>query len=457
MRGQDAVAARVGLGGSRWSATTQWFSVLLVAVILGTLVGLVGGTAALAAALLSALTLFFARYPAPLFAFFLYIGVFKSEPVVQDLPLDITAITAVILTAACGLSLLRRSAHPIPGPLAAAFAVLATWMALSLTWAPPTVYGSEKTLYFLTLTLLATFGPIMLFRDRGNLQQFLWTLVALAAGAGLITLLSVSGAPAGRLGFGEAGETISTARLLGTAALVLALLPTRSLRARLVLSSMSAIFLVGVFAIGTRGAAIAVVLALGIALGVRALQRRAQSGTVISVAVGVAVVGAVLLYAQLPAVSAERITQVYTQPGVAFVGSHRQPYFTEAVALTKAHPWRGVGVGGYSTFQGILPKDPVYAHNVFLELSAELGLVAAVAFALFLLITLARLYRYATSALRDRAELAQLCGGLLLFSLFAAQFSSDINGNRALWAFLGLSWLLITRPDFALPRPRSSS
>ncbi|KKP97330.1 MAG: hypothetical protein US25_C0019G0009 [Candidatus Moranbacteria bacterium GW2011_GWE1_36_7] len=53
----------------------------------------------------------------------------------------------------------------------------------------------------------------------------------------------------------------------------------------------------------------------------------------------------------------------------------------QAIALIKKHPF-GVGIGGYSL--AIKPqatyREPIYAHNAYLDIAAELGLIAAAVF-----------------------------------------------------------------------------
>ncbi|KKQ53309.1 MAG: hypothetical protein US70_C0004G0026 [Parcubacteria group bacterium GW2011_GWD2_38_11] len=61
----------------------------------------------------------------------------------------------------------------------------------------------------------------------------------------------------------------------------------------------------------------------------------------------------------------------------------------QAIAIIKDNPF-GVGIGAYSLTvkPGTTYREPIYAHNTYLDITAELGIVATVIFIMLLLITI---------------------------------------------------------------------
>ena len=91
----------------------------------------------------------------------------------------------------------------------------------------------------------------------------------------------------------------------------------------------------------------------------------------------------------------------------------------------------------------LLEQEERYPHNIFLELSAEVGLGPALALGAAVLFLLISLGRRAWTAKDDRdRRLVFVLGGLFLINLFAVQFSGDINDNRVFWTMFGVAWLV---------------
>lgn len=385
-----------------------------------------------------------ARWPASLFALFLYLGVFKAEPFVQGAPVDATAIIAIVLVVACGYRWLSEGTVRVPPLLLGLLSALGLWMSLSLLWTPAPAYGLQKVGLFLTLTSLATFAPFFLVRTVTDLRAFLLSVVALALLSGGIVVFGGAPATEGRLTFGESGDTISSARLLCAGALVLIFLQARTVAARVRLRSAATALVLLALGTGTRGAAIPFLAA---ALLTQLSQSRRRGEAMLAAAAGMLCLALVVLTLPLPTVAVERISDVFDDPLAALSEDTRRSFYTEAVGLIAEHPLRGAGIGGFSTLSYRL-SDPaaVYPHNIFLEFASELGALATALVLVAFLALLWRMIRTVRSSMSDYGGMLVAVAGLLAFSLLAAQFSADINGNRALWGFLGLSWLLIRQP-----------
>ena len=95
--------------------------------------------------------------------------------------------------------------------------------------------------------------------------------------------------------------------------------------------------------------------------------------------------------------------------------SSRIVLYEEAVHHIAERPWLGVGLGNYPL--RVKPtadmREPIYVHNLWLDLAVEIGILGAACFAGFFLLTMHRLYRdWKMTA--DGFSLA-LFGSLLIF------------------------------------------
>jgi len=111
-----------------------------------------------------------------------------------------------------------------------------------------------------------------------------------------------------------------------------------------------------------------------------------------------------------------------------------------------AHPILGAGTGSYASYVGIVspPRQRLlYPHNIFLELWAELGILAVVAFLVMVLGAIWALMRRLAEA-DDGGErlLLVLALGLLIFNVLVSQVSGDVNDNRTVLLAAALALLL---------------
>ena len=126
-----------------------------------------------------------------------------------------------------------------------------------------------------------------------------------------------------------------------------------------------------------------------------------------------------------------RLLTVSTAPGSSF-GS-RFGFWEASISVVDTRPFTGYGLGSWPivTSGGIAD----YPHNIVLEVLVELGAVGLV------LLLLVIGFGFVT-ALRTMRSGTHLTGWLLLtlagFMLINAMISSDINGNRYLFAYIGL-------------------
>jgi hypothetical protein len=410
---------------------------------------------ALAAVLGIAVLALLARYPPALLVVYVYIGVFKGQGVLTDLPFDITAVLGLLLAAVCLSRLLQGRARRVPAGYLGLLLLIAVMLAVGLTWSPMHAYGSEKVLKFFSFTALAALAPFFIIENRRDLTHLLWATVGLAALGALVSLTDPGSAETGRLEFGGNENTIFTSRLLCAGALVLLVAPALGLPRPLRLLSplLGIAFVIVAAGIGSRGPIVSLALALACVIAASAFTGPRQLlAVLLIVAAGIAIFPLI----DLPETSRQRLEQTVNDPAQTFETDGRSRLYGKAIELTEQHPVFGFGTGGFFLFSYVLiDQTERYPHNMFLELSSEVGLAPAIALAVAVLYVLLALGRRALAARGspDR-RLIVVFGALFLMNLFAVQFSGDINDNRVFWAMFGVAWLLAR---YGVPRARGET
>lgn len=398
------------------------------------------GPAALAIPLAVAAGLFLIREPLALLTLFLFVGLFKEQPIVSAVPIDVTLLVGLLLGGVCFARWAAGRARRIPFGLVAPVAVIGVLLVVSQTWTPSADYGGEKALKFLTLTLLATLAPFFLVEKERDLRRCLSWTIAMAALAAVVTAANPP-AETGRLTIGTEGNTIGVSHLLCTGALILLIgILTELYRPRRWPLLGAAALIVIAAAIGSRGPLLSLAFALA-ATGAVFLARVPRK--VAPVLLLVAAAAALLPFISLPQSSAERLTRAARDPVGALEADPRSTAFGEAVDLIEQHPLTGIGAGGFQSV-GTLSRPPEdYPHNMLLEVWSELGLLAVVVLAASIVAVLVALWRGAWRLPQGAAcQLLYVVIAVFLFNLFEALVSGDLNENRTYWGAFGLAWLI---------------
>ena len=423
-----------------------------VAAIVAALLALQFGTSGFAVFVAFVVALALLREPTLLMALFMYIGIFKDLPAVAQLPIDPTVGLTGLLAGVCAHRLFTGRARAIPFGLIVPVGAIALLILWSLSWTPVPDYGGDKAARFVGFTLIACLSPFFVLETERDVRAFVLWIAALAGVGALLALnSSVEG---GRLDFGEEGTPILIARLVCSGTLVLLLFPILNRRGGVRIAAIGAgLALVGVaFSLGSRGPLISLAMVLVCVL-LATLARSPRQAVPIAILVAAGL--ALLPLISLPETSYERLQGAAENPVATLEGDGRSALYREAIDLTQEHPVRGLGSGGFYLYSAIAAnRGERYPHNIFLELSSELGLASAVLLALSLLAAFAGLMTrsWQASAPGSR-QLILLIGALLLYNLFAAQFSGDINDNRPLWTLLGVGWFV---GRHGLPRTRAA-
>jgi O-antigen ligase len=432
------VTARVLRAPRRERVRPEWTAAALGSGAAGVAAAaaVAAGPAAFAIPVGVAAVLFLVRQPLALLTLFLYVGLFKQETVVQAMPIDATLGLGALLATVCFVRFASGRARRLPYGLALTLAVVGLALVGSLGWTPAPAYGTEKAEKFLSLTLLAAVAPFFLIEDESDLRRFFSWTVVIALAAAMLALVHPPPPGAERLELGAAANTIGSAQLLCTAAIVLLLGALAKRTWRLRATAMGVGLIVVATAVGSRGPLLALALALGVTAAVWVMRvPRKMVPLLLAVVAGLAVVP----FVSLPETSGQRLAAAARDPIATFQENSRSFLYRQALELINEQPLRGVGAGG---FNSVSPDK--WPHNLFLELWSELGVVTTVVVAASIVAVLVGLYRTAWRLPEGPSrQLVYVVTGVFLFYLFAVQVSGDINENRAFWAVLGVAWLVV--------------
>jgi O-antigen ligase len=368
-----------------------------------------------------------------------YIGYVKGAPILAQSPIDLTVLAGAMTVLAVGAHLLSR--HAFDGRAVAC--VVGLWAVFSVG-AVMTIgaeHGATKIALLNTLTLLCALGPCFVLASAR--AQRLWLHLSVAAGlavaaAAVVLRDAAAWAQFGRLNLAGT-TTIGTARVIGAAAVVatVMLALTRTRRwwwAAVAVSCTGAVVMVG-----SRGPAVALVLAVLTALLVGKVGRRRLAATLAGIVVIAATVWAVI---ESSTRHPERIARLLAGD---LTDAAREALLREAVSAVLRNPL-GVGWEGFGALPAIQAsygERSIYPHNFVVEVFLEGGWLAGV----ILLVLMGLSIRGYVRQSRSAESTAML--GLGVYWLAVAQTSADINGNRMTWAMLvlGLMYHFTTRDE----------
>lgn len=377
----------------------------------------------------------------------LFAGFFKDNPLLAWLPVDLT-LFAFAGSAVClvGVALTQRSALRVPlGALALAVAFVP-----GILLASDNAYATEKVPR-LAITAVAALAPLYLVTTARRQAVWVWLHVLVGAVLALGELLTPSQETI-RVAL-EGTNTIETGRASGVAVVALVIIAVGLPRWRLPLLLAAACIAYFVIASGSRGPALAVAAAL--ALVVLTVPARRRIGRLLLITGVVAGLWLFMLTSDLS--GAERIRDsIY---GGAPVSQIRVLIWNDALAAIPHVP-AGVGWGDFWSVLHPGARHTTtyvqYAHNLILETFVEGGWIAGVAVIVFIVLSLARLRRIG-------GTYGSALYGIAVFFVVNAMVSSDVNGNRTMWAALAIGWVAVSARDAGStgdrgrPRPAPST
>ena len=381
---------------------------------------------------------------------------FPSEKV------SVIKLLGVVLGAAYLLRALTRGAElRLPWTVAAAGGFVAL-MLLSLLVSGDAAAGVNRALRYLLFAGFV-FLFVQLVRTRGQVVLVLRVLVGsatAAAGVGLVAFLSGS---EGRVA-GPIGEANDFAFLLG-ATLPLAIhLAVAERSRRWLWSACAAVLALAIVGTLSRGEFVGLA-----ALAVWAVAARRVPLKPVLIGVGIAVIAAAAAFLLWRGFIVERY-EAKQKVSEANVQS-RKAYWSAAVRIAADHPLLGVGPGRFGIVgdEGYIRDDPLHvrrpvAHNSYLEVLAEGGFPALIAFLAFIggswwLVGTAR-REALTDGDREGAQLASAVQASLIVTIVSASFLS-VQVAAPFWLLGGLATALAygvsgreRATGLPLPRPK---
>ena len=368
-------------------------------------------------------------------ALYVLSGYYKVLPAVQSLPLDVTLLTGLACVIMMVFSVLHWDSVPRGVSTVATLYLL---LLIPLAWTNMAgTYQRQKVIEMWTLTLVAILSPVMLISSRGALRRFIFSFTAVGAVIVLLALVQPSDEiphASQRVGL-EAGSPLLLGRVAG-ALLIISLL---SLVWRALPRVTCVVMLVGasfaLMASGSRGPLFGAIAALVIVVVLASSWRNAFKAAALFPVFAFALLASVR-YAPIFAVT--RIEDLLL--------GRLDPSSTARLTLGRiawktalAHPWGGLGWGGFST----VSPDPVgmaYPHNIVVELLSETGLFIAIA----VLVWLGRLWCQSARSAHD-------FDGSIVFSLLTyssvQMFVSGVMTDRMFFFFLGMAVALVSLRD----------
>jgi hypothetical protein len=306
--------------------------------------------------------------------------------------------------------------------------------------------GPDKVTTLIFVVLPVVLAATVLLDSRQARHGWLWTQLLLGVSVALAAAGSthVSLLQPGRFTLPSV-DTVSTARFIGVAVVVLLLLGLTSPRRNWWAFPLAAACGIVLVYVGSRGPALfALLTVLVVVVGGRCFAGRRL------VLLGIrAVAGAgAYFFAMVDGgAGGKRITD--TVLGGLYDDTRAQ-LLTSAIHLGLAHPM-GIGWGDFAQESAIghelaNAQGVAYAHNAFGEAFAEGGVLALLAFSVVVVLALLRLWR-----LSDHAQDA-IVWGTAVYWVLNALVSSDFFGNRFMW--ISLACGLASYVDVSRLRPR---
>lgn len=415
-----------------------------------------------------------------LLVLYLFAGIYKTDPVLSFVPIDLTMLLGLASVAAGATVLFRNPQRVVTRTgivILVFFALFTSYAGLSLVWSSSSSYAAVKLFKTAVLTgwLLAASALIIAPcpERRERLFHVFLLFAVWVAGESLFIHATTGGwgfiDPFGGTGY------IGVSRIVGVGVLVASY---RVYRARTKLARIGFVGLLAglVFAmltIGARGPLLAVggglfIIALGFAVGrtpsvQSSLQASAQvfaSSVMVVLIAGFFQLTAVRRFSKLTGITelfpsgsespddaaaptsddAAARTPTDASDYAASVGDSagsRLDYYQTAVELWQSAPLTGHGYGSFAVLnRGVDARH--YPHNILLEVLSELGLVGFILLASLLAYPALVVIR---AGRRNVTAHTVLIAGLVVYMLVNAMVSGDIPSNRALFMLLGLTAL----------------
>jgi O-antigen ligase len=316
------------------------------------------------------------------------------------------------------------------------------WAAVSLIWSPSSDYGVRKAIFLGVFGFWSYFcGLVFVGRERERIRRFCWIVALLSIWVTIeISVLIFSGEILRELDWGS--QYLGQGRLIGLGVLSLVGIlfwgrHGAASKAGLTLLIMT--LLIALLVLGGRGPFLATIAAMGVAfyrgtrLGAEGFFIRKNILISLSAILGVAIWFYFSGNMLFNTTTLDRLWMLQSVGGEGSVNT-RFWFFGQAWDNWHTAPIIGHGIGSFGFLLGWRDVQ-VYPHNIILEILVELGSVGLVLFVALLYLSTRRLEMRFVHTDPYVALVAMLLINTFLNSLV----TSDLSGNRVLYAALGLA------------------
>ena len=310
-------------------------------------------------------------------------------------------------------------------------------MAASYLYTPAPQYGGEKLIRFLLIGTFFLLAPLYLINSDEDFRHFSFAFVVLA-----IVQSFVLFARAGRVSSMEDTDVtrIGAGWVIGMAMLLLLFYQvtgTPFWRKALTILSLP-ILVAGLITSASRGAIFSTAIAAFFLL-FKVYKGRSKAIVGVIALVALVCAGAAFYFLRNMGggkytEKADEIVQMLQGQGSSGTAAERLAFYQAAFREIEQRPLLGLGVGGWSVYY--FGKDErAYPHDLPLEIATEEGLVGLFGFALFI----SAVYRATRELTRLTDTHFIVLSGLLLFILIATMFSGDLDDDRVIWLWSGMT------------------
>ena len=336
------------------------------------------------------------------------------------------------------------------------------YLSLTLIYSKDPVYGIQKILNFLTITipLIIAFYYLIITYDEKRLRVFINSIVIISLISVVYILIDYPFQPGNVYEFrpGKWSHVIY-GRMMGTFALVLILysISLKDYKPSLIYAIISSIATYGLFLSTHRSTLISLILVmivLGVWLVVSGKRREVRGkrgevqgkrgevrgksiNPVISLITVIVLTLVLIFILPKPEIVSVRYNNLASVEGLEFGGDGPILSRFETLKLSWQmfvdNPVFGVGFGGFKAYNDVTEFHK-YPHNIFAEMAVEGGIIGLLVLCSMLYVLFKNVSRYFSYNLQLRAY----CLMLATFALLLTLFSKDLPSQSVLWIWLAV-------------------
>lgn len=403
-------------------------------------------------------------YPEIAYALFIWSNTFKGNHVFNliDRHIDLTVFFEIVVIISLGFRIIRENFrffrfNKYNKKLVISLVFICFMMIFGLLYTNSPIYGTDKLLRFLFITIPTTFLALFLFKKEQYVIRFFFITCIISSIFGIFILNYALIRKINVLNFYEFVDFFGVNNILvsrlGFASLLIVLfyfIPSKiDIKAKLPIAFLVPFVFVCAFAPGEKGPFIAALFAIICGfISIIVINREK-----ILIRTFLVLFFTILLFMIMYNIYSgtfirfqTRILEIKERGSQSLSIATRLERISIAIKNTLDFPeiLIGVGTGGfnalYKRFDSIVGD---YPHNIFIEFWCENGLISLFAFIYLIILTVRKVIGKISSPLTINSMLLNTTlFVLIIYSLINAMFSGDINGNRILFAIIGFIFSL---------------